>query len=483
MTDLTRTDTRPLEGPWDTAGAQDRGEALALVILWSLAEPERVGEVALLPDRRDDLVLGRPGAAVDDPARLVVFARQRPGRAAVTGPPNGARISRHQLTLTTRGARLDVHNRGRCPLRVDGLRVDRADVTVGATLGLEDQLLLLVTRRPRALPTPAVAAADRFPFGRADAHGLVGESPAAWALRHRLAFCAPRAPHVLLAGPSGSGKELAARALHRLSPRGARELIARNAATLPEGLVDAELFGNVRDYPNPGMPAREGLIGAADGASLFLDEIGELPEALQAHLLRVLDADGEYQRLGEARTRRADLRLIAATNRPPDELKHDLLARLELRVTLPGLDVRREDVPLLIDHTLRQIAAADPDIGARFFEGWDGRDGRPRVAPRLVDLLVRHDYTHHARELRALLWDALASSRGTFIAASEALRARLAAPSGGPVAHDALTPAQIQACLDAHDGNQASTWRALGLKNRDVLYRLIKKHGLRTTPR
>src|SRR5207244_827185 len=82
------------------------------------------------------------------------------------------------------------------------------------------------------------------------------------------------------------------------------KLLARNAATFPEALVDAELFGNVRDYPNPGMPERPGLIGASDGGILFLDEIGELPHALQAHLLRVLDG-GEYQRLGESRSRRA----------------------------------------------------------------------------------------------------------------------------------------------------------------------------------
>ena len=139
----------------------------------------------------------------------------------------------------------------------------------------------------------------------------------------------------LLLGESGTGKELAARAVHQLSQRGRQQFVARNAATLPAGLIDAELFGNAKNYPNPGMPERRGLIGEADGGSLFLDEIGELPVELQAHLLRVLDGDGEYQRLGEGVARRSNFRLIAATNRDPSTLKHDLAARFTARIELP----------------------------------------------------------------------------------------------------------------------------------------------------
>src|SRR5262249_14365097 len=172
--------------------------------------------------------------------------------------------------------------------------------------------------------------------------------------------------NVLIHGPSGTGKELAARAVHALSRRAKRPLVARNAATLPPGLVDAELFGNVKNYPNPGTPERPGLIAQADGGTLFLDEIGELPWDLQAHLLRVLDAGGESHRLGEATARRASIRLVAATNRAPGELKHDLLARLTLRLVMPELAARPEDIPLLVRHLLRRAAEQSPDIGRRF---------------------------------------------------------------------------------------------------------------------
>src|SRR4029077_9274313 len=127
---------------------------------------------------------------------------------------------------------------------------------------------------------------------------------------------------VVIAGQSGSGKELVAQAIHALSGRADRRLVSRSAATLPEALIDAELFGNAKNYPNPGMVERSGLIGEAHGSTLFLDELGELPHAAQAHLLRVLDG-GEYQRLGEAQARVSDFRLVVATNRILSSLKPD----------------------------------------------------------------------------------------------------------------------------------------------------------------
>src|SRR5262249_8174942 len=150
------------------------------------------------------------------------------------------------------------------------------------------------------LPGPA------DPFGMGDRFGIVGESAAAWHLRAAIAFVAAQSAHVLITGASGTGKELVARAIHAASERAARPMVARSAGTFPETLVDAELFGSARGYPNAGMPERTGLFGEADGSTLFFDEIGEVPESLQSHLLRVLDS-GEYHRLGESRQRRVEV--------------------------------------------------------------------------------------------------------------------------------------------------------------------------------
>ncbi len=463
------------EGWLADADAAD-AEGWGLVIAWSFEEPGRVGEVAWIPDRGAVRVLGRGAEAPEGGGLRLDWMRQRPGRNVPTAPLAARRISRAQLELEPRPSGLRVRSVGRCPMAVNGSPTDEAVLRDGDTVHLRNQLLLLVTRRPARLPAAGSWPSGSTPaFGHADPLGMVGEGPATWRLRERLGFLAPRPAHVLVIGPSGVGKELAARALHALSPRAARPLVSRNAATFPPGLIDAELFGNPRDYPNPGMRERRGLVGEADGGTLFLDEIGELPEDLQAHLLRVLDHGGEYQRLGESHARRADLRLIVATNRGLDGLKHDLAARLALRLELDGLDARRDDIPLLARHILAATAAADPAIGRRFFEGWGTPAATARVAPDLMDLLVRHRYSHHVRELHGLLWRAMSTSAGGVLKATPEVRAELDTGAADAREPESVTADDIRAALAAADGNRTHAAAALGLKNRDVLYRLMKK--------
>jgi len=461
----------------------ERPPAPALVIAWSVSNPEQIGEVIPLPrgSSAPPVVLGRgPGRSDDDVAR-VHPVHQRPGRNRSAPPLSGPSLSRRQLLIRVNGSRVEVENVGRCPLRYRGERIDRTIVMPGDVLELEDQLVLLCEPRPMQLPATRSWPSARIPaFGDPDAFGFVGESPAAWALREHLAFFASRPVHVLLLGLSGTGKELAALTLHGLSDRGRRTLVSRNAATFPEGLVDAELFGNRKDYPNPGMAARQGLVGRADGSTLFLDEIGELDERLQAHLLRLLDS-GEYQRLGEDETRNSDLRLIAATNRSPTELKHDLLARLKVRVLLPPLEARRSDIPLIARYLLRGLMATDPELAGRFAtQGADPLQLEPRLSTALAAALVGHRYRLEVRELETLLWTALASSESGQLELTPEVRAQLDAEvmEEESTSPRELTPEAIQACLDRNHGNQERAWRDLGLKNRWVLVRLIKKHGL-----
>ena len=220
------------------------------------------------------------------------------------------------------------------------------------------------------------------------------------------------------------------------------------------------------------MAERPGLIAEADGSTLFLDEIGEMPSQSQAHLLRVLDA-GEYQLLGETAVRTSDFRLVAATNRDPAELKHDLVARLTMRVVIPPLDARAQDVPLLVRHLLCAMRERTPELVQRFFAA----DGTARIDPVLMDRLLRRRYALNVRELNRLLLDAIKHSHGDFIEMYADLKPEGQASASDGDASEPDVP-EIETALRDHGGNITSAAEALGLANRYVLYRMIKRHGL-----
>jgi len=465
-------------------GERPRKPVLALAVLWSRAEPERVGEVAIPEVEPDQIVWF--GRSPRHGAQALHLSRHRPGSIVDTGAPRSAGISREQWRIRVGADALEIENIGQRPLLHNGARTLLAKARPGDRVEIGDEMLFLVVRRLPALSPQRLPAALVPGFGEADGFGIVGESPAAWELRRQLAFAAGREDHVLLTGPSGSGKELAARTIHGLSRRGGERLVARNAATLPESLIDAELFGNPKDYPNPGMPERPGLIGAADGSTLFMDEIGELSHALQAHLLRVVES-GEYQRLGEARARHADVRVICATNRDPLALKHDLLGRLRMRVQVPGLEQRREDIPLLARHMLRAMAAKDPVVAERVFPGGDVT-AEPCWTAAFVAELVSAPYATHIRELQTRLWEAIGRSDGTglTVGAASAVPVELAEHdeiTAVTEAVDSVDPMtisadQVRAALSACGGSRDRTWRALGLRSRHQLVRLMRRYGI-----
>ena len=443
-----------------------QAEVTALAIAWSAAEPDRVGEVAILPDAGALLELGR-GPGEDPSEARVRFYRQRPGSMIEAPPLSSPGLSRRQLLVIPRDGGAHIDRIGKCVLEVNGRRVDAADVKDGDVIVLKRELVLFCTRRPAYVPPLRLFSAKQWgTFGEADAAGILGESPHVWRMREAIAFAAKANTHVLLLGESGTGKELAAHAIHRLSSRVDGRFVARNAATLPSGLIDAELFGNAKNYPNPGMLDRAGLIGEADGGSLFLDEIGELPVELQSHLLRVLDADGEYQRLGEGMTRRSRLQLVAATNRDI-ALKHDFAARFTTRVELPALSLRREDIPLLARHLLLRAAKKSPEIAGHFIAQTEQGYAYPRLHPSLVQVLLQRRYGTNVRELDAMLWRAMSESHGDVIEVPSELRTAAAS-----------TEQDIRAALQRHDGRVAEAARTLGLSSRYALYRLMKKHGI-----
>ncbi|WP_224192486.1 sigma-54-dependent transcriptional regulator [Nannocystis pusilla] len=448
----------------------------ALMLIWSHDEPERVGEVFCLPRGAVDVpfTIGRAVEPGEDGALPLVLQQLRPFSKVDTGPLRDARVSRwHMRVRALADGGLLVERLGRGELRVNGHEVERAIADPGDVVEAAGRFALLLSRRPSAWPR-GEPWGPPFPFGAADACGIVGESPAAWELRRQVAAVTGLGGPVLVHGPTGAGKELVVRALHAGSPRAGAPLVARHAATIPEPLIDAELFGNLRDYPSPGIPDRAGLLGEAHGGALFLDELGELPHALQGRLLRVLDC-GEYQRLGEPQRRVSDARIFGATNRDLAELKHDLVARFVHRLRVPGLDERRDDVALLVPHVLGGFAGAHPELRARLFAG-----DRPRTSAALLAALVQRSYSAHVRELVELLWRAVTTSTGGVVETLPDLAVtrpppRLPEPH---VAPGELTREEIVAALAACDGVREQAWRALKLRSRDQLKRLMKKYDI-----
>lgn len=446
-----------------------------LALAWSLDEPERVGEVIPIEGPTS---IGRGGALADDPAPRANLLRLRPAQTVVRPPLANARISRlHLVVEPVEGDALRIRAVGRAAVRVNGVPIDDVVVQIGDVLEIHNAAVFLVVARLRKMPPSPTPFPREFPFSGPDPFGFVGESEAAWRIREALTFAASTDRHVLILGQSGVGKELAARSIHGLSSRSERSFVSRNAATMPETLLDAELFGNAKNYPNPGMPERLGLIGEADGSTLFLDEIGELPESHQVHLLRVLDGGGEYQRLGDPQIRRSSFRLIAATNRSVDDLKHDFLARFVHRIEAPGLEERREDIPLLIDAILRRSAETNPAVADRFFERRNGRLAEPCLAPDFVVRALRHPFTHHMRELERLLWLAMGTAEADFIGLTPAVAEELRDPAPVREAGEVDRAALVEALANT-GGSPTKAARALGLKNRYVLLRLMKKHGI-----
>lgn len=472
---LTMTDDATLnlelEGPSEPPSHEQcrsqRVEIPHLVLLWYWRDPSRVGEVAAVPCCS---VLGRAPAE----GRPVSWVRQRPGCNEPRPLLDDRRLSRLQLELRPSADAVVVLNRGRRELLVDGVPMRQASARRGAVLTVKDVAVLMLEWRERTLPPgrylPAVQMS--FEFGKPDAAGIIGECPVTWRLREQLAEAARAGEHTLIYGETGTGKELAARSIHLLSERCDGALVSRNAATIPESLFDAELFGNAKNYPNAGMPERVGLVGEAHGGTLILDEVGELTEERQAHLLRVLDAGGEYQRLGESRARRSDFRMVALTNRPLGCLKHDFLARFAVRIEMPRLRDRRADIPLAVRALWSDWFRSRPADLERFTAS-SGCDG-PLLEPRLVELLAGHAYPENYRELRRLFRLAVFTSDAGYVGATRALLAEME-PKGGP---RELDRQRVEAALERHRGRPTDAARELGLKNRFALYRAMQRLGV-----
>ena len=308
------------------------------------------------------------------------------------------------------------------------------------------------------------------------ASGLVGESSAMRAVHELLARSAPTRLPVLVTGPSGTGKELAARALHAQSTRADGPFLAENVAALPASLIEAELFGYKKGAYTGADADRPGLFERADGGTVFLDELGELPIELQAKLLRVLET-GEVRRLGDSVTRSTDFRLVAATNRNLDaavaagRFRADLLYRLDaLRIAMPPLEQRVSDIPLLVDHFLRLEEA---------------KGGPPRrISPEVVARLCSRAWPGNVRELSNEVSRLCVLSAGdivdpSLVRAPGATSAPASAPTtvagSAPVRTLAeLERAAIENAIAAAGGDKGKAAEMLGI-SRAKIYQRVKE--------
>ncbi len=238
--------------------------------------------------------------------------------------------------------------------------------------------------------------------------GIIGETDAIQQVLERVVQIAPVMSTVLVTGESGTGKELVARGIHALSPRRHEPFIAVNVAALSETLLESELFGHEKGAFTGAIDSRRGLFELADGGTIFLDEIGEMPLATQTKLLRVLE-QREFHRVGGERSIKVDVRIIAATNQDLRQLvairefRRDLYFRLNvLSIELPPLRERRDDIPILVDAFVREVSERHD----RPFPG---------ISPEGMEILVAYDWPGNIRELRNLVESMVVLSPGRVI--------------------------------------------------------------------
>ncbi len=310
--------------------------------------------------------------------------------------------------------------------------------------------------------------------------GIIGESGPMQEVLSVVRRVASSDATVLIRGESGTGKELIAKALHYASPRAASPLVKLNCAALAESLLEAELFGHEKGAFTGAIAARKGRFELADGGSLFLDEIGDLPPHLQVKLLRVLQ-EREFERVGSSRPIKVDVRLLAATHRNLEALvrdgrfREDLYYRINVvTIPLPPLRERREDLPMLIDHFLRAFA----DKNGKRIRGLT-REAR--------EALLRYDYPGNVRELENLIERAVVLTRDDVIGLTDlplTLDPQAIEPDAGAglvAAVEGLERRMLREALAKADGVQTRAAELLGIGERVLRYKL-KKYGLSGLP-
>ena len=346
---------------------------------------------------------------------------------------------------------------------------------------------LLASVREEAAARRAVLTLEGELAQRLEFCGMVGRGAAMHEVFGLIRRLAPHARTALVTGETGTGKELVARALHKLGPRASRRFVTVNCSAVVETLFESELFGHVRGAFTGATDHKAGLFETADDGTVFLDEIGELPASVQAKLLRVLE-NGEVQRVGSLEPRKVDVRLIAATNRDllhevaSGRFRSDLYYRLNVaEIVLPPLQQRREDIPYLT---------------AAFVQNFAQRFSKPLVGltSGAERLLAEAPWEGNVRQLRNVLERACILADGEFVTEAELggiMRQQMQgtstkAPAAAlPAMHRTVPLVEIERehivrTLEQVRGNKAVAARLLGISRR-AFYRQLERHGLHTS--
>ena len=310
---------------------------------------------------------------------------------------------------------------------------------------------------------------------------LLGDSPAMTKLKEGIMRAAPIPSPVLITGESGSGKEVVARDIHRLSGGSREPFIAINCAALPENLVESELFGHERGAFTGAATLRKGAFETAGKGTLFLDEIGELPLAAQAKLLRVLE-ERQITRVGASRAIAISARVIAATNRDLNaevaagRFREDLLYRLNVHVLrVPPLRERMSDLPLLVDHLITNVSGR---FGVR----------RKELSPAALNVLMAYDWKrNNVRELRNVVERMIIATDGETIGAEQVPQeirdegTPAPSPSGARTFLELKAEAERQivaVALERNGWHITRTAHELGLADHSSLLKIMRRHGL-----
>jgi DNA-binding NtrC family response regulator len=308
--------------------------------------------------------------------------------------------------------------------------------------------------------------------------GIIGESRHMLEVLSLVRRVAPSDATVLIRGESGTGKELIAKAIHFASPRASGPLVKVNCAALPETLLESELFGHEKGAFTGALTSRQGRFELANGGTIFLDEIGDLPLHLQAKLLRVLQ-EREFERVGSSRPVSVNVRILAASHRPLEDLvkagqlREDLYFRLNVvTILITPLRERRSDIALLMDHFLRHYA----EKNGKTIRGLT-HEGR--------DILLRYDYPGNVRELENIIERAVVLTRDDVIGSGDlplTVQEPETADRDGETnltsAVEALERRMIRDALARSDGVQTHAAELLGMGERALRYKLVK-YGFR----